>query len=96
MSDDPLTRVLLVAPTKKDGEVTSSLLHKAGLSCIVCEDLNHLAREVRAGAGAVLLTEEVLGAGDRRFAPLIGRAAFLVGPADHHADARGRHVAGSR
>jgi signal transduction histidine kinase len=60
MSDDLFTRVLLVAPTKKDGEVTSSLLRKAGLSCIVCDDLNRLAREVRAGAGAVLLTEEVL------------------------------------
>jgi signal transduction histidine kinase/ActR/RegA family two-component response regulator len=62
MSDDLATRVLLVAPTKKDGEVTSSLLRKAGLICIVCDDLNRLAREVRAGAGAVLLTEEVLGA----------------------------------
>jgi signal transduction histidine kinase len=62
MSDDLLNRVLLVAPTKKDGEVTSSLLSKAGLNCVVCDDLNHLAREVRAGAGAVLLTEDVLSA----------------------------------
>ncbi len=62
MSDDLLIRVLLVAPTKKDGEVTSSLLSKAGLNCVVCDDLNLLAREVRAGAGAVLLTEDVLSA----------------------------------
>jgi signal transduction histidine kinase len=62
MSDDLLNRVLLMAPTKKDGEVTSSLLSKAGLNCVVCDDLNHLAREVKAGAGAVLLTEDVLSA----------------------------------
>lgn len=62
MSADLLTRVLLVAPTKKDGEVTSALLRKAGLTCVVCQDLNQLAREVSAGAAALLLTEEVLGA----------------------------------
>ena len=32
-------RVLLVAPTRRDGEVTCALLAKAGLTCIMCEGL---------------------------------------------------------
>jgi PAS domain S-box-containing protein len=53
-------RVLLAAPTRRDGEVTSALLNKAGLACTVCEGLGQLAREVEAGAGAILLTEEAM------------------------------------
>jgi len=53
-------RVLLVAPTVRDGEITRSLLAKAGLTCVVCENLNHLLRELHVGAGAVLLTEEAI------------------------------------
>ena len=54
------TRVLLVAPTTRDAEVTRSLLAKAGLACVVCEGLRELAREVETGAGVVLLTEEAV------------------------------------
>ena len=53
-------RVLLVAPTRRDGEITRSLLAKAGLMCVTCEDLNHLVKELRVGAGVVLLTEEAI------------------------------------
>jgi PAS domain S-box-containing protein len=53
-------RVLLVAPTVRDGEITRSLLAKAGLTCVVCENLNHLLKELHVGAGAVLLTEEAI------------------------------------
>ena len=53
-------RVLLVAPTARDGEITRSLLAKAGLTCVVCENLNHLVKELHVGAGAVLLTEEAI------------------------------------
>ena len=53
-------RVLLVAPTARDGEITRSFLAKAGLTCVVCENLNHLATELHVGAGAVLLTEEAI------------------------------------
>jgi signal transduction histidine kinase len=55
-----LTRVLILTPTKKDAEVTSSLLMKADVTCFVCKDLRHFAEEVGEGAGAVLLTEEVI------------------------------------
>ncbi len=55
-------RVLLVAPTRRDGEVTCSLVAKAGLTCILCNGLKDLAREIAGGAGVVLLTEEALAA----------------------------------
>ena len=32
-------RVLLLAPTRKDGEITRSLLASAGLQCVSCLDL---------------------------------------------------------
>ena len=53
-------RVLLVAPTRRDGEVTSDLLARAGLPCVVCPDFQALRREAAAGAGAVLATAEAL------------------------------------
>ena len=56
------SRVLFVAPTRRDGVITCSLLAKTGITCILCEGLPELAREVDAGAGVVLLTEEALGA----------------------------------
>lgn len=55
-------RILLLAPTRRDGEVTSALLSSAGLSCVVCRNLNDLSEEIVAGAGVVLLTEEALAA----------------------------------
>lgn len=55
-------RVLLVAPTTRDGEVTRSLLAQAGLACVVCDGLRELARAVEAGAAVVLLTEEAVAA----------------------------------
>jgi len=53
-------RVLLVPPTARDGQITSALLGREGVSAVLCRDLPELAREVRAGAGALLLTEEAL------------------------------------
>jgi len=51
-------RVLLVVPTARDEEITRSLLTKADVTCVVCENLNQLVKELRIGAGAILLTEE--------------------------------------
>lgn len=53
-------RILLVAPTRRDGEVTVALLASAGLVCVRCRDLKELSVEIAAGAGALLLTEESL------------------------------------
>src|SRR4051794_34143116 len=53
-------RVLILAPTARDAEVTRALLAAAGLDCLVCPNIAALAREAAAGGGAVLTTEEAL------------------------------------
>jgi len=55
-------RVLIFPPTRRDGEVTRELLQRAGLTCVVCRDAALLAAEMRAGAGALLLTDVALSA----------------------------------
>lgn len=53
-------RVLVVAPTARDGEITLTLLSHAGLSGVICESLRALCDEIRYGVGAVLITAESL------------------------------------
>jgi signal transduction histidine kinase len=55
-------RVLLVAPTRRDAEVTCRLLGDAGIACLPCADLPHLAAEIGRGTGAVVLTDLALAA----------------------------------
>ena len=62
MNDDLATRVLLLTPTRKDGEITAALLAKADVACLVCKDIEHLVAEIPHGAGTILLTEEVVAA----------------------------------
>ena len=54
-------RVLHVPPTARDGQLTTALLRREGVACIVCRDAVELAEEIEAGAGALLLTDEALG-----------------------------------
>jgi two-component system, sensor histidine kinase len=58
-------RVLLVAPTAGDALLSHSILREAGLRCHVCSDLRDMAAELDRGAGALILTDEVVTAGDR-------------------------------
>jgi signal transduction histidine kinase/ActR/RegA family two-component response regulator len=60
--DSLATRVLVLAPTAKDAEVTASLLTRAGIAVTICESAARLIDEISLGAGAVLMTEEALGA----------------------------------
>ena len=62
LSDAALTdeRVLVLPVTRRDGEVTCSLLEQAGVKCIVCPDLENMAAEIPLGVGALMLTEAVL------------------------------------
>ena len=53
-------RVLVLAPTGKDGANSKAVLGKVGITCAVCRDVSELCREIEAGVGAVLLTEEAL------------------------------------
>ncbi len=59
-ADRTENRVLAVAPTRKDGEVTCALLEKAGIQCILCDDLRQFSAEILVGAGAILLTDAVV------------------------------------
>lgn len=57
---DTTGRILVVAPTKRDGMITQSLLAKAGIGCFVCGDLSEMAGAIDDGADALLLTGEAL------------------------------------
>src|SRR5438034_1380150 len=61
-------RVLVLMPTEKDARRTLAALEAGGLAGVACETLPGLCAEIAAGAGAVLLTEELIvrdEAGDR-------------------------------
>ena len=53
-------RVVVLMPTKRDGEHAILLLREAGIAGTPCSDLAALCRELRRGAGALLLTDEAL------------------------------------
>ena len=59
-------RVLVLAPTAVDAALSRSIMTEADLACCISTDLPGLARDLSEGAGAVLLTAEVLAAGDTR------------------------------
>ena len=63
LSSDAERRVLLVAPTRRDAEVTASLLAKAKLACVACPNFRAVREELAAGAGAILATAETLADG---------------------------------
>ncbi|HJU72215.1 MAG TPA: ATP-binding protein [Gemmatimonadaceae bacterium] len=67
MSAAESERVLVLAPTEADALLCRSVLGESRLEQTVCSTLAHLAQEMRAGAGAVLLTEEVFAAADVHF-----------------------------
>ena len=52
-------RVLVVAPTRRDGAITSKLLGKQGVECLLC-GLGDVAIELQSGAGAIVLTDAAL------------------------------------
>jgi signal transduction histidine kinase/ActR/RegA family two-component response regulator len=53
-------RVLVLAPTGKDAELTQSVLDRAGVACVCLSDLARLCKELEHGASAVLLAEEAV------------------------------------
>jgi signal transduction histidine kinase/DNA-binding response OmpR family regulator len=57
-------RVLVLAPTSTDAELTRTIMADANLACHICADLESLAESFSDGAGAILLTEEVVAASD--------------------------------
>ena len=51
-------RVLLLAPTGRDSEMTESVLQRADIHTTTCRSMHELCDEMDRGAGAVLLAEE--------------------------------------
>lgn len=53
-------RVLVVAPTRRDGEITCELLGREGVECILCRGLQQVTDELKSGVGALVLTDTAL------------------------------------
>jgi signal transduction histidine kinase/ActR/RegA family two-component response regulator len=56
-------RLLLLAPTVRDAELSRSILTNAGLTAHACANMNELRREIEQGVGAILLTDGTLSHG---------------------------------
>jgi signal transduction histidine kinase/ActR/RegA family two-component response regulator len=57
-------RVLLLAPTARDADVTRQVFAGIGVACTPCATVADLCALVEAGAGAVVLTEQAMGLPD--------------------------------
>lgn len=64
MSEPRDDLVLVLLPTSRDGQRTQEFLEKSGITCCICRDLAELCQDIELGAGAALVTEELL-TGDR-------------------------------
>src|SRR5687767_12494322 len=53
-------RLLVLAPTGRDAKLTCSLLAKAGLDALRCNDMTQLRAEAERGAAGLLIAEEAL------------------------------------
>ncbi|EEF59966.1 sensor histidine kinase [Pedosphaera parvula] len=54
-------RILVLAPTGQDAELTVAFLIKAGFKAQACRDMFDLAHQIQFGCGAVAIAEEALG-----------------------------------
>ena len=55
-------RIVILAPTGRDGELSARFLTAAKLLPYICDDIEDLCEQIVAGAGVVFLTEESLSA----------------------------------
>jgi signal transduction histidine kinase/ActR/RegA family two-component response regulator len=49
--------VIVIAPTRRDGEVTCRILHQAQIDCSVGADFHSVATSIREGIGALIVTD---------------------------------------
>ncbi len=59
-SDALQERVLILAPIGRDASLAAAALSDGGFACHVCRNVDELWAEIERGAGAVMMTEEVL------------------------------------
>ena len=57
-------RILVLAPRGRDAQVIAQVLAGSGLTCAACGDYPALMRELDAGAGAAVISEEALQGAD--------------------------------
>jgi signal transduction histidine kinase/ActR/RegA family two-component response regulator len=62
----PEQRVLLLAPTARDAAITESILAGSRIACTSCAGVSAMCSEIQGGAGALLLTEEILASPETR------------------------------
>jgi signal transduction histidine kinase/ActR/RegA family two-component response regulator len=62
-------RVVILPPTRRDGEVTCQILERSAIQCAVCGDPINLAAQIEVGIGAIIITDAI--ASDLRSAALI-------------------------
>jgi len=55
-------RVLVLAPTRRDSEITASIFAGENIASVACSCLEEFCAQLQQGAGAGILTEEVLAA----------------------------------
>jgi signal transduction histidine kinase/CheY-like chemotaxis protein len=53
-------RVLLLAPTRKDGQLSRTILHEAGVQADTAPDMPSLCSALEQGAGVLLLTDQTI------------------------------------
>jgi two-component system, sensor histidine kinase len=53
-------RILLVAPTRRDADVSCRALASVGLVCTICGSLAHLVGRMQDGVGVLMLTDRIL------------------------------------
>jgi signal transduction histidine kinase len=63
MSPELEKRILVLAPTKRDAALTCGLLADRSIASVSCDDVESLVIEMQKGAGAILVAEEAVTAG---------------------------------
>lgn len=54
------THVVVIAPTAKDYDLLTSIFDRHGIKAIACDNLENACAELDAGAGALMVAEEIL------------------------------------
>ena len=65
VAGDPDRRVLIHVLTRKDAEMTQSLLCDEGIPSLICPGLENLLTAVKDGAAAILVAEERMASAGR-------------------------------
>lgn len=54
-------RIVICAPTGQDASLTARVFSSVGIGSVICTNIGELMEQLKRGAGAILLVEEVIG-----------------------------------